>query len=357
MFLFFRQIRRRIRRHQPFYWFIWLLVAFAALFLIHMVLFVHAEQVSWNEGLWQTWQTFTTVGYGNRPAETLAGRATSMIFSTLGIAVMGSLFAASFDLKLYFNNLRRYGQMKNPFQQGYVVVHFPGEDDLATFVNEIRSFEPDVGICILDPNLCEIPARLSHIRKLHLVRGSTTSRESFDKARLRDAKTVVVFAPQIDIAGADAMTKTVVSLIGNYLEGSQTRMIHLLEDAQNSWMFADESSVQIVEDLDILAAVQECSDPYSSQMVESLLRNSDGPSIKTVPASDFLGLSWHQLCQRFLKLAGDQGTVITPIGLIRGGKAITCPSPEEKILSQDYCAFVCPNNIDWNATVAQLPNN
>lgn len=354
MFFFFNQLRRRLREHQPFYWFFWLLGIFISLFVLHLVFFMMAESVSAEEALWQTWQTFTTVGYGNRPAETWMGRLNSMVFSTLGIAVMGSLFAAAFDMKLYFNNLKRYGQMKNPFRNGYVVVHFPGTDDFAIFVREIRSEEPDVGICILDPNLEEIPNALAHVKNLHLVRGSCTDRTSFEKAGMRENRVVIVFAPQIDISGADAMTKTVVNLLGSHLKDSQTRLIHLLEDSANGWMFEDENSVQITEDLDILAAVQECSDPFSSQMVESMLRNTDGPSIKTVKPVKVAGWNWGDFCQRLLVLSQKEGLSVTPIGLVRKGKAMPCPQLDETIQAGDYCALICVNHLDWNRWEANL---
>lgn len=322
--------------------------------MLHMVIFVYTEDVSWQEALWQTWQTFTTVGYGNRPAETLYGRINSMVFSTLGIAVMGTLFAAAFDMKIYFSNLRRYGQMMNPFKDGYVVVHYPGEDNFATFVQEIRSIEPDVGICLLDPNLEEMPPRLNHIKQLHLVRASCTDRASFEKAALKQNKTVLVFSPQIGQSGADAMTKTVVNLIGQYLENSDTRLIHMLEDANNGWMFDCEKSVQIIEDLNILAAVQECSDPFSSQMVERMLRNTDGPSIMTVQANQVVGWSWQKFSQALLEYSNQQGSSITPVGLIRRGQALACPNPGETVLEGDYFALIAKNDVDWQQVEPQL---
>lgn len=328
---------------------------FVFLFVCHMAVFVHVEDdVTWGESLWQTWQTFTTVGYGNRPAESWLGRLNSMVFSTLGIAVMGTLFAAAFDMKIYFSNLKRYGQMSNPFKNGYVVVHYPGADNFATFVNEIRSIEPNVGICLLDPNLEELPPRLTHFNRLHLVRASCTDRASFEKAGLRHNKTVLVFSPRIGQSGADAMTKTVVSLISQFLEDSETRLIHMLEDTQNDWMFKQERSVQIIEDLNILAAVQECSDPFSSQMVESMLRNTEGPSIKTVPASKFAHWSWHQFCQSLLTYGEKTGRCVTPLGLIRDNHALASPTPSESIQPSDFCALIFANDLDWPNVESQL---
>ena len=348
MFFFLVNLRNRIKKHPPFHYFVWLFVIFVVLFVLHFVFFIYAEEVDWREALWQTWQTFTTVGYGNRPAETWLGRLNTMLFSTLGIAVMGTLFAACFDMKIYFNNLKRYGQMKNPFRDGYVVIHYPGEDNFATFVNEIRSIEPDVGICVLDPNLEEIPSGLSHIGKLHLVRGSCTERENFEKAGLRENKVALVFSPQISVSGADAMTKTVVHLVGKFLEGSKTRLMHMLNDAKNAWMFADEKSLQIIEDLNILAVVQECSDPYSSQMVESMLRNTVGPSIRTVEPTRIIGWTWGRFCQALLDAGKDASARITPLGLVRNGQAISCTPPDEVILAGDLISAISANDVDWH---------
>ena len=86
----------------PLRWLIKISIWSVLLFILFIILFKYAEAVSWEESIWQAWQTFTTVGYGNAPAATTAGRVVTMLISTLGIAFLGALFSAAFDYKQYF---------------------------------------------------------------------------------------------------------------------------------------------------------------------------------------------------------------------------------------------------------------
>jgi voltage-gated potassium channel len=117
------------------------------LFGLHCISFKYFESVSYNESFWQTWQTFTTVGYGNRPAESVGCRTSSVLFATFGIAILGAVFSSIFDLKQYYKDKRRLGKMVNKFKAGYVIVNYPGECKAINVINELREVEPNVPVC------------------------------------------------------------------------------------------------------------------------------------------------------------------------------------------------------------------
>ncbi|NKB24374.1 MAG: hypothetical protein GKR87_08375 [Kiritimatiellae bacterium] len=79
------------------------------------------ENIAWNEAVWQVWQTATTIGYGNSPAVTFAGRNITMFLGILAVAILGVVISSSIDLKQLLSDRRRQGMMNNPYKDGYVI--------------------------------------------------------------------------------------------------------------------------------------------------------------------------------------------------------------------------------------------
>jgi voltage-gated potassium channel Kch len=327
-----------------------LLTLLSLLFLVHWGLFFWAESRStdgctWEEALWQTWQTFTTVGYGNRPAGTTLGRWVTMLFSTAGIAVLGTVFAAVFDLHLYLKDLRRAGLIENPLDDFYCLIHYPGEEDLRTFLEELRNEEPKASVCLIDESLEALPPAIEPMKPIHFIRGSAIDRAVLDRSRVERARVVIVFPPEGSSSGADAMTKTIISVLSNRVDLEKTRLMHVLQSADNAWMFKNEPSTAVFKKLDILAVVQECHDPYSAQIAERMLRNSQGANIQTVPAMAAKGLTWGEFNQSLFRSDRAQQQRINPLALIRNGEVNTCPDTNETIQEGDWIAFMSPHNV------------
>ena len=216
----------------------------------------YLEDITLTEAIWQVWQTATTVGYGNRPAETVAGRYVTMFVGLFEIAMLGVFITAAVDYRRDRRFRRRTGLMRNPHADGYVIFNFPGESRFAALVRELRFVEDDVPICVVDDRLTELPSTIASLPKIHFVHGSTLSEETYHRARVADAKAVIVFPTDATIPESDGTTKTVVDLVARFVSGG-TRIIHVLVDAKNGWMFDETRSTAILQSLEILALVQE----------------------------------------------------------------------------------------------------
>ena len=121
-----QRIRRRFAVRRPLLWVIDLLITALAVSVLFMFAYRYVENVSWQEAVWQVWQTATTVGFGNRPAETLLGRIATMFFGLIDIAILGAMIGAIFDEREDRRARRRSGLMKNPHKDGYVLFNYPG---------------------------------------------------------------------------------------------------------------------------------------------------------------------------------------------------------------------------------------
>ena len=177
--------------------------------------------------MWWGMSTLTTVGYGDIVPITVWGKALAMAISLIGIAMfalpVGILGAGFVEEREETEMRKRTGQTPNPHERGYVLVNFPGVACFAALVREIRHIETDVPICIVDDTLDELPPNVANRPNVHFVRSSILDRDTYDQARLRDNKVVIVFPTKSSAPESDGTTRTVVDLVSRYV-GDETRI-------------------------------------------------------------------------------------------------------------------------------------
>ena len=339
------RIRNKIQEHLPIKWLVSLALWLAAILIGFIIVFKCVEKVSWEESVWQIWQTATTVGYGNKPAETSAGRWATMFFGLVSIAFLGTGISAAFDVKAYLRDRRRYGLMDNPVKTGYVIFNFPGPDVFRLFTQEIRSVEKNVGICIVDGRLEELPPTIAMLQNIQFVKGDILSKETYKRASLTNNKAVIIFPADPKSPDSDGTTKTVVDLVLRFVD-DQTRVIYLLVKAENAWMF-DNRATGVWQSLETLAVVQECQDPQSANIIQKLLKNTEGANPQTVRPSRIVGWTWQKLLIKSIETAAKMGISVNPFALIHKGETNTCPGFDCEIKEGDLISIITRNGFDW----------
>jgi hypothetical protein len=331
---------------------VWLLDLLALLFLLCVVctvLFRYVEKVAWEEAIWQVWQTVTTVGYGNRPAQTSAGRWIVMLFGLGAIAILGPTIAAAFDWRVESRNRRAWGQMDNPHRNGYVVFNFPGASRFEALVRELRSIpsEQDVGICVVDSHLEELPHSIAAMPQVAYVRGSILERATYERAALRQNKTVIVLPQDKEEPATDAITRVVVQQVAEFV-GNDTRIMHVLVDQNHAWLFEGLPSTAILGSLEIFALVQECQGRYSALALETLLLNTEGADPVTVEPKRIVGWTWRELRLRATAASDLLQVPLNPLALVHGGKVNASPSNDDRIDSGDFIMVTAHGALDWD---------
>jgi len=348
--IFFQQLWSyfRMSRHKVIRRFIILLIWLLVMDLGFMVLLKCSEDLTWEESLWQVWQTVTTVGYGNRPAETLPGRWTVMILGTIALAVFVYLLSLFWEVKAYFQDLRRFGMIENPFTSGYVLIHCPGEKEFESLVREIRVVEPNVGICVIDDRLEELPPGVQiKFKDIHFVKGNALDREVYEKARIDKNKVVIVFPEDKNSSDSDGTTKTIVELLSEFVN-EDTRIIHVLVDQEHVWMFKNTKSTSVWQSLEMLAVVQESQDQYSAQVIARVLKNTEGANPQTVKPVRIVGWTWKQLSERAIQTAYDMGISVNLFALIHDRIPVTCPKMDQKIQDGDLISILAFPGFKWD---------
>ena len=350
--LFPRKIRNKIQEHLPIKWMVSLALWLAAILLGFTIVFKCVEKVSWEESVWQIWQTATTVGYGNKPAETPLGRWATMFFGLASIAFLGTGISAAFDVKAYLRDRRRYGLMSNPVKAGYVVFNFPGSDVFRLFAQEIRSVEKNIGICVVDGRLEELPPSIAMLQNIQFVKGDILSRETYKCASLTNNKAVIIFPADPESPDSDGTTKTVVDLVLRFV-GDQTRIIYLLVKAENAWMF-DNRATGVWQSLETLLIVQECQDPQSANIIQRLLKNTEGANPQTVKPNRIVGWTWQKFLIKTIETAAWMKISVNPFALIQKGETNTCPALDCEIKDGDLISIISRNGFDWEKFEKQL---
>lgn len=303
-----------------------------------------AEGIDTGEGIWQAWQTFSTVGYGNRPAETMMGRWITMLFGTLGLVAFGAVINKMMDLKNRISNLRRRGMMDNPHEDGYIIFNNPGSERLRRFIDELRRKEPDVPICLVDDKMNELPAEVDMLEAVHFVKGNLISRDTYDKLNINDNKAAVVFPDDPNRASTDSKTENIVEALSRYAdEGSDFRVMYSLVDPENQWLFDNINSIEtrpVREGLELTVIVQECQDPYSSQIVDDLYSNKSGTGTpETISAKPFAGRTWGEFVRACTLIDGQ----FNPFALVQGDETDTCPPNDVTIKDDDHISMIAHN--------------
>ena len=323
-------------------WFSFLFVVIAAGLVVS-----YTEKILFKDALWQVWQIVTTVGYGDGPAKTDVGRIATVLYSVAGIILFGKLITVHSEYREEIRHARRYGTMKNPDTNGFVILRYPGESNLLTLIAELRKIEVDVPICVVDPFIDELPPSTQYLNKVHFVRGSLLSKTTFENSGLALAKKIIVFPDVTQGAEADATTRTIIELVES-VTNHVTMIIYVLADTKNLWMFEGCRAKAIHSNVEVLLIAQECENPHSADAVQGMLSNLEDANPKTVTIGSALyGQQWGEVASRFPHSCHKLGIRARPLALVRNGKPMHLPQFEIAIESGDQIILLTTGEISW----------
>ncbi|MCT8138097.1 NAD-binding protein [Anaerobacillus sp. CMMVII] len=134
--------------------------------------------------------TFATVGYGDYSPVTVAGKFFSVFMYLIGIGLLGVVIGKIVDSFTILRRKREEGRMNYMKNQHIIIVGWSKKTDIA--VKEILDSEPTTEIVIVD-QLRQSPIDLAYNR-VHYIQGDPTEAETFEKANITKAKSVIIFS-------------------------------------------------------------------------------------------------------------------------------------------------------------------
>lgn len=340
----FRKINQNNEEWQDFVKAIWYILA---LIVVYTILHIVAEKTTLMEAIWQVTQTITTVGYGNQPAATTEGRLITIILGfVFGLALFTNLLDKYLGFKASQRKLKEGGYMLNPHENGSIIINFPGENNCITYIKNRRKDNPKYPICIVDESLDKLPISLEN-ENVHYIKGSLLDIKTYKQANIASARSVLVF-PDSESKDCDAKTRTIVENVTDFVDTSKTRVMYLLMNLDNQWLFDKLPASPILEDNEIHLMVQECLDPYSSQAIQKLIRNNEGAVPISVSAKSLAGKTWKQFGSAFIKTSHDLNVLSDPMALVQNGEPSLLPYPDTVINKSDLILLVVKDNFVWS---------
>lgn len=330
----------------------------ALILLVSTVLFLTlflflAEDITLFQAFWLSLTTMSTVGYGDISAVTVTGKIITIVLGYfIGISALANFFEKWVARIQKTGELLTGGYMENPDTDGYVLINYPGENYALTFIQEARSIEPEIPICIVDKSLEKLPQSIQ-LEGVHYCKGSLLQRDTYRKARLESAKAVIVF-PDNTEEDADAKTSALVRQICDYVDTEKVKVKYLLKYHENITLFVGSNATPVREDMEIALLVQDCQDPYTAAFFQGLLKNTEGAIPRTVVPDKIKGLTWGQFILLAQQAAETLGIEVNPAGLVSNGEPDALPSSKTVIDAHHHIILIVTKEFRWDRFQEQI---
>ena len=322
--------------------------------LIGMGLFYGlSEHASFNDCVWMVWQTITTVGYGDIPPKSAVGRYGIMITGLIAILLITYVVSALVDYREALAQRRKMGMDTNDEKGSTLLVCCRDEEEIETFIRELRCVKPGAPVCLVDDQMKELPPRIAHLTpRIGFVRGSIISPDTYARAGIATSVQIVLFPHQPGVDASDATSQTMASLAERM--APHVPIIHFLVNSANEALFEGSRSIGVSKNLPILAAIQECRDPYSAHVFETLLSSTRGANPTTFRPDRVVGWTWGQFAEAALGASRTLKTPVNPLALIQNGKSEPCPELDCVIGRADSLSLIVHRGFDYAAFEAAL---
>lgn len=269
------------------------------------------------DALWYSIISMTTIGYGDFSATTTGSRVATVVFIVLfGLAAFTLLLGLITDTIANYIERGKRG-MSDIFTKNHIIiVNFPGETKIRQVIKEFRA-DPahrKQDIVILTDQRETLPFSMNRV---HFVHGSPLLEETFKRAGLQDAKTVLVLAPDYSGTNSDAIVASVIQFIESLYPNIHT--IAECLDENHGFLFQHSRCDSVIFGPQISSnlLVQELQDPGIAQMVRVLTTNSEGSTVYTTQVTKAVDTPYTEVAVGLL--AHD----INFIGVNRGPESIT----------------------------------
>lgn len=302
------------------------------------------------DAFWYSIISMTTIGYGDHSAESIGARIGTIIFVVLIGLSSFTVFLGMFIDSVTVLILRgQRGLLKIMATNHILIVNFPSESRIKQLIEEIQHEVEGESreIVIVTDQIERLPFSYENVLFVH---GSPLEAETYERARMKEAKRVIVLAPSYEDPNSDAVVASAISVIDSIK--SEAHIVAECLDERHSVLFEAVRCDAIVFGLKIAGnlLVQELHDPGVAQTVDAITSNLEGTTLFTATVSKS---DRSRDYGRIAKGLIDQGINLMCVN--RGVRSFI-PSASTYPEANDTIVYIGSKRLEWNDLV-QLSQN
>ncbi|CAM3484507.1 potassium channel family protein [Paenibacillus lupini] len=277
---------------------------------------------NWFNALYWVMTTMATVGYGDFFAKTYIGKAFTIFIYVFGIGLLSLIIGKVIDM---FSTIYKHweaGKLNFHGKDHIIIINWSKKAQYA--IEEILSFSPSSHIVIIDES-DKHPILDRH--EIHFISGDPSSEEILEKAMIREAKAVIIFADtRID---EPALTDGKTLLIASSIERLHPNVHTTVEITQdkNTKNFRHVKVNDFVLSYDAVSrlAVRAALQQGSSEIINQLISREVGDDIYEIPAKR----EWRTYKDAFLGTLEYGATLLSDRGDLGINRKLNEPIPQD----------------------------
>lgn len=295
-------------------------------------------ELTFEDSLWYSIISITTIGYGDFSATTTAARISTVLFViVIGLSTFSILFGTIIDWFTEIAIRGERGMSTIHVRKHTLVVHFPSESRVRQLVRELKT-DAETEIIIVSDKIDSLPFKEKNVS---FVRGSTVSEETYRRASIEYADKAVVLATNYSDNNSDAVVASAAAVI-DHLKPE----IHLVAECLNDehrMLFNSVNTDAIVSVMRISGnlLVQESQDPGVSQLFDIITSNHQGDTLFSAVVESESDLPYSEHCKRFIEKD------INLLAVARGENTFTT-FRQIKPKKGDNIVYLASKRMTWN---------
>ncbi len=256
--------------------------------------------LTFEDALWFSAISITTIGYGDLTAETLGARLGTVAFiMIMGLATFSLFLGMLVDWVTEVTLREQYGMSEILANNHLLLVHFPSRERVEQILRELKS-DPeyrDREIVLITDHAEIVPIRDTN---LLFVKGSPLDQATYRRARIDTAYKAIVLATSYTEPSNDALVASAVAVIHSL--APEMHVIAECMDSKHQVLFSGNPHNVLVLTLELAGnlLVQEAQDPGVARLVDFITKNHTGPTLystlvehgKPAPTYAILAKAW-----------------------------------------------------------------
>ncbi|WP_227521945.1 potassium channel family protein [Bacillus solitudinis] len=221
--------------------------------------------------------TFATVGYGDYSPVTVAGKLFTVFMYLIGIGLLGVVIGKIIDAFTIFRRKKEEGKLDYTKENHIIIIGWGKKTEIA--VKEILNSNSSVDIVIID-TLAKSPLDVT-LDRIHYIQGDSTEEETFEKANISKAKSVIIFSDDTiqDQSLRDSKTLTVAIIAERLAPNVHTTVEILIEKHISNFSHVKVDEFILSQETISRLAVRAAMYKGVSKLYNQLISRQDGEDL------------------------------------------------------------------------------